>query len=178
MRSLHIKRAVAFLLLFALLIGVMPVSAFAEDTDHPVEAVITEVNETAEATTEPPVDDTSETPATETSDPIETAPAETEIPDGSVPVEPDPNEEPATEAQESADVTDQNDIPAETDPEQSKVPEETVDVPAETEQPEETSIFSSKISKTDGPCSKYIDIDYYLRYNNYVLKEDYTTLVR
>lgn len=137
MRSLHIKRAVAFLLLFALLIGVMPVSAFAEDTDHPVEAVITEVNETAEATTEPPVDDTSETPATETSDPIETAPAETEIPDGSIPVESDPDEEPATEAQESADVTDQNDIPAETDPEQSKVPEETVDVPAETEQPEE-----------------------------------------
>lgn len=145
--SLHIKRAVAFLLLFALLIGVMPVSAFADDSNYPIEAVVTEMSETAEAPTEPSVTETPETPETAATEPAPTEvekpeyPEETTIKDADVPAETVANNENNAETQEPADVSDQNDSPADSedvpDPEAAESPEH----PEDTEQPEDAENF-------------------------------------
>lgn len=151
MRSLHIKRAVAFLLLFALLIGVMPVSAYADDTDHAVETVVTEVNETAEATTEPsaeiPESPTTQEETQEQTETAETATAEDLTPEDLVPSETASVEASCQDEENSASVPDQNDNPAEettapdaesTEPEEPVVPEETA-VATETTAPAEES---------------------------------------
>lgn len=48
MRFTKIRKVVAIVLLFALLFSTFPMSALANDTDNPEEAVVTEENETDE----------------------------------------------------------------------------------------------------------------------------------
>lgn len=157
MRSLHIKRAVAFLLLFALLIGVMPVSAFADDTDYTGETVVTEVSATKEAT-EPPASEPETEPA-ETSAPVETVQAEPDEQETVPATEPtQEDEEPANE-QEPADVADQNEDPAEEATEPNAEPidvqdpapaEETVEEPKDETPPVEEPTDETEPPEEDG----------------------------
>lgn len=50
MRFTKIRKAVAIVLLFALLFSTFPMSALANDTDNPEETVVTEDNATVETT--------------------------------------------------------------------------------------------------------------------------------
>lgn len=137
MRSLHIKRAVAFLLLFALLIGVMPVSAYADDTDYAVETVVTEVNETAEATKEPlaeiPESPTTQEETQEQTETAEAATAEDLTPEDLVPSETASVETSRQDEEDSASVPDQNEPDAEISNTAIQESEEIQEDPAETD---------------------------------------------